>query len=162
MRGFLYTYWALSVKKIAVKISGNRTAWKHERFTPDSYYMLGTQQRHKWPLTLADWRVNTCNTSCPFLSSRWWSILASLLCSFGFAGCFRRNQLPDLWRRESHSFTGDRKHVLVIKGNVTIMVGQEFTRKRPSRRPGPDWTGWLEYFLTRSRWEERTSLEAER
>ena len=30
------------------------------------------------------------------------------------------------------AFTGDRKHVLVIKGNVTIMVGQEFTRKRPS------------------------------
>ena len=44
MRGFLY----MSVGKIAVKISGNRTAWKHERFTPDSYYMLGTQQRHKW------------------------------------------------------------------------------------------------------------------
>ena len=98
----------------------------------------GGEQRHKWGLTVAGSKVNSCR---PFLLPTVMMDSGFAHCSFGFAGCFRlRHCVPDLHHRESHLFTGDRKHVLVIKGNVTIMVGQEFTRKRPSRRRGPDWT----------------------
>ena len=128
----------LVVKKVTVKIMGHMTALNHERFASDSYDMLGAEQRHKWGLTAAGSKVNTC---CPFLLPTVMMDSGFAHCSFGFAGCFRlRHCVPDLHHRESHLFTGDRKHVLVIKGNVTTMVGQEFTRKRPSRRRGPDWT----------------------
>ena len=54
----------LVVKKVTVKIMGHMTALNHEQFASDSYDMLGAKQRHKWGLTAAGSKVNTC---CPFL-----------------------------------------------------------------------------------------------
>ena len=66
------------------------------------------------------------------LEQEWWILASPAASSFQVARYYETSRISD--HRDSRPFTGDRKHVLVIKGNVTTMVA-------PVKGPSP--VGWF-------------------
>ena len=112
-------------KKYYCKKILNTMSSKHGWLRRDNKQQV--QRRHKWLLT----RAGKLESHLP-LEQEWWILASPAASSFQVARYYETSRISD--HRDSRPFTGDRKHVLVIKGNVTTMVA-------PVKGPSP--VGWF-------------------